>query len=142
MSERATVVMLHGSGSERLRQALGQGLVRKEIQADIESALAEADQAKEWCDTLSQQNYELQNQLYYTQDQNRILQQQNAQLFEEMKKKTHNYEIALKAEQERQNRKKERRDTLTFLLTAGVLFLGAVASVYCALVLFYVTWYR
>ena len=141
-NERATVVILHGSSADRLRQALGQGLVRKEVLADIENALAEAAQVQSWCDTLSQQNFELQNQVYYLDDMNKKLQTENGKLRNEIQQRARNYEKAIKAAQEEQQRKKNRRDALTFFLTAGTVFLAAVAAVFCGITLFYTTWIR
>ena len=138
-SERATVVMLHGGSDERLRQALSQGLVRKEVQADIENALAEAQQAQEWADTLSQQNWELQNQLYYEQAANRQLKQENQRLAEEMRQKMRNYEKALKVAQEEKERRKNMREMRDFFLVTTAIFLGAVAAIFAGITLFYVT---
>ena len=142
MSERATVVMLHGSGSERLRQALSQGLVRKEVQADIENALAGAQQAQEWADTLAQQNWELQNQLYNEQSANRQLHQENQRLAAEMRKNMRNYEKALKDAQEEKERRKNRREMRDFFLATATIFLGTVAAIFAGITLFYVTWIR
>ena len=142
VNERATVVMLHGSSDERLRQALSQGLVRKEVQADIENALAGAQQAQEWADTLAQQNWELQNQLYNEQNTNRQLYQENQRLAAEMGKNMRNYEKALKEAREEKERRKNRREMLDFFLVTATLFLGAVAAIFAGITLFYFTWIR
>lgn len=141
-NERATVVMLHGGSDERLRQALSQGLVRKEVQADIENALAGAQQAQEWADTLAQQNWELQNQLYNEQSANRQLHQENQRLAAEMRKNMRNYEKALKDAQEEKERRKNRREMRDFFLAFAMVFLGTVAAIFAGITLFYVTWIR
>lgn len=53
--ERATVMLLHGSGEDRLRQAIAQGLVSKEVQKDIEDVLAEAEEARVYAESMQRQ---------------------------------------------------------------------------------------
>lgn len=53
--ERATVMLLHGSGEDRLRQVIAQGLVSKEVQQDIEDVLAEAEDARVYAESMQRQ---------------------------------------------------------------------------------------
>ena len=53
--ERATVMLLHGGSEDRLRQVIAQGLVSKEVQQDIEEALAEAEDARVYAETMQRQ---------------------------------------------------------------------------------------
>lgn len=54
-NERATVMLLHGSSEDRLRQVIAQGLVSKDVQQDIEDTLAAVDDSKVHTETLMRQ---------------------------------------------------------------------------------------
>lgn len=51
-NKRATVMVLHGSSDDKLRQALAQGLVNDEVQQSIEETLKEADDARVYAGTM------------------------------------------------------------------------------------------
>ena len=54
-TERATVMLLHGSSEDRLRQVITQGLVSKDVQQDIEDTLAQVEDSKIHVETLTRQ---------------------------------------------------------------------------------------
>ena len=57
--ERATVMLLHGSSEDRLRQVMAQGLVSKEVQQDVENALTEAEDARAYAESMRRENDQL-----------------------------------------------------------------------------------
>lgn len=60
-NERATVMLLHGSSEDRLRQVVAQGLVSRDVQQDIEETLTAAEDSRVHAETLQRkiEKYEM-----------------------------------------------------------------------------------
>lgn len=110
--ERATVMLLHGGSEDRLRQVIAQGLVSKEVQQDIEEALAEADDARVYAETM-QREVEKKNALIRNYQQR---EKENAQYYNKAVE-------AYKREERRIKDNTERKETF------GIAALGAGAFI-------------
>ena len=110
--ERATVMLLHGGSEDRLRQVIAQGLVSKEVQQDIEEALAEAEDARVYAETM-QRKVEKKNSLIRDYQQR---EKENAQYYSKAVE-------AYKREERRIKDNAERKETF------GIAALGAAAFI-------------
>lgn len=110
--ERATVMLLHGGSEDRLRQVIAQGLVSKEVQQDIEEALAEAEDARVYAETM-QREVEKKNALIRDYQQR---EKENAQYYSKAVE-------AYKREERRIKDNAERKETF------GIAALGAAAFI-------------
>lgn len=133
--ERATVVMLRGSTENRLRQAMAQGLVRQEIQQDVEYALEEAARAQETAQQLYDQNCALNQRNIALLQQSEAMRRSNEEMQQRMADMQRECSAALRAYHSNNSRTRKRRDNMAFWLAiAGGFLLMVVAAVLGAII--------
>ena len=121
--ERAVLAQQESEYEERLRQAVADGLVRREFFSDIQAAMLEAEHAKAYAAGVAQQNAELQQQV---QGLRQEVSQLNNQLFHQAE---YHFE-ARKALQREQDRKARKEKVWTALaIGAAVLIIATAASI-------------
>lgn len=119
--ERATVMLLRGSNEDRLRQAIAQGLVSKDVQQDIEEALTAAEDARVYAETL-------QRQLEREEDLNKALESDIKALEKQAKQDAEYYEKAVaayKREEKRAGEKADRAEAFVIALIGALAFIAA-----------------
>lgn len=119
--ERATVMLLRGSNEDRLRQAIAQGLVSKEVQQGIEEALTAVEEAKVYAETL-------QRQIDKEKIINKALEDDLKTLQRQVKEDEAYYAKAVaayKREQQRKDEKADRMEAFAYTLLGAIGFIVA-----------------
>jgi len=119
--ERATVMLLHGGNEDRLRQAIAQGLVSKEVQQDIEEALTAAEDARVYAETL-------QRQLDKANSLNEALENELRAMEKQAKQDADFYAKAVaayKREEKRDGEKADRAEAFVIALIGALAFIAA-----------------
>lgn len=112
--ERASVVLMRGHGEERIRDAMMQGLVREELQKDVDEVLRQIDDIRN--------EYDL---LYKNHQQ---LSRNNQQAAQELDDLRRIYYDAIKAHQRETARKAKNEALKQKLAHVGVIFLIVLVS--------------
>ena len=119
--ERATVMLIHGDGEDRLRQAISQGLVSKEVQKYIEDTLEAAEDARVYAESMQAQVEKQKKLITALEDE-----------CDELRKQADNdaayYSKAIAAYKREEKRRKDKADRVeAFSLAAigAIAFIGA-----------------
>lgn len=126
--ERATVMIRRrGNHEDRLRQAMVDGLVRKEVQQDIEATLTEAAEARRYAEHMEAQAQIAKAQAETSRVRAGELDWQLKEAQRTVKWQAEQYSTAVRAYEQAKQRKdknRKRRDVAVLLLTV-LLFLVA-----------------
>lgn len=106
-TQRATVVMMRGTGEQRLQKAIMQGLVQEDLANDVKAVL---QRSEEW------------------QAENAYLTAQYNQVQNELNAYKANYRDAVQAHQREMQRKKRWDDAKAFAVLAILVFAMVFAS--------------
>ena len=122
-NERATVMLLHGGSEDRLRQAIAQGLVKKEVQQDIEETLAEAEDARVYAEAMQREVEKKKSLINALEEEIRMLERRERDNAAYYQKATDAY----KREERRKKENADRKETFMIAtLGAGLVIVANI----------------
>lgn len=114
-------MVLRGGSDEKLRQAIAQGLVSKEVQQSIEDALAEAEDAKVYAGTMQREVERHKETIAELREEIEELQRKGEEEAAFYRKAV----AAYRREEKRAQEKADRRETFFIAMLGALAFIGA-----------------